>query len=123
MYISEAGIILILKSSLNIFICCCFVAQSCWTLCDLMDFSTPGFPVLHRSWSLLKLMFIESVMPSNHLIFYHPLLLPPLIFPSIRVFSNGLALHIMWPKYWSVSFNISPSYEYSGLISYRIDWV
>ena len=118
MYLSEAGIILILKSSLNIFICCCSVTQSCWTLCDLMDFSIPGSPVLHCSWSLLKLMFIESVMPSNHLILYHPLLLPPLIFPSIRVFSNGLALHIMWPKYWSVSFNISPSCEY-----FRVDFL
>ena len=74
-----------------------------------------------NSWSLLKLMSIELVMPSNHLILCHPLLLPPLIFPSIRVFSHESALHIRWPKYWSFSFNISPSNEYSGLISFRMD--
>ena len=68
-------------------------------------------------------MFIELVMPSNHLILCHPLLLPPSIFPSIRVFSNESALHIRWPKYWSFSFTISPSNEYSGLISFRIDWL
>ena len=72
------------------------------------------------SWSLLKLTSIELVMPSNHLIVCHPLLLPPSIFPSIRVFSSESALHIRWPKYWS--FSISPSSEYSGLISFRIDW-
>ena len=72
-----------------------------------------------NSWSLLKLMSIESVMPSNHLILCHPLLLPS-IFPSIRLFSSESALHIRWPKYWS--FSISPSNEYSGLISFRIDW-
>ena len=74
------------------------------------------------SESLLKLMSIESVMPSNHLILCRPLLLLPSIFPSIRVFSNESALHIRWPKYWSFSFSISPSTEYSGLISFRIDW-
>ena len=74
------------------------------------------------SKSLLRLMSIESVMPSNHLIFCHPLLLPPSIFPSIRVFSNESALHIRWPKCQSFSFSISPSNEYSGLISFRIDW-
>ena len=73
------------------------------------------------SQSLLKLMSIESVMPSNHLMLCHPLLLPS-IFPSIGVFSNESALHIRWPKYWSFSFNISPSDEYLGLISFRIDW-
>ena len=72
--------------------------------------------------TLLKLMSIESVMPSNHLILCHPLLLLPSIFPSIRDFSNELTLHIRWPKYWSFSFSISPSHEYSGLISFRIDW-
>ena len=72
------------------------------------------------SWSLLKLIFIESVIPSNHLILCHPLLLPS-IFPSIRVFSNELALHIRWPKYCSFSFRINPSNEYSGLISFRVD--
>jgi len=73
------------------------------------------------SWSLLKLLSIALVMPSNHLILCHPLLLPPSIFPSIRVFSNESVLHIRWPKYWSFSFSISPSNEYSGLISFRID--
>ena len=76
-----------------------------------------------NSRSLLKLMSIESVMPSNHLILCHPLLLPPSIFSSIRVFSNESALCTRWPKYWSFSFSISPSNEYSGLISFRIDWL
>ena len=75
-----------------------------------------------NSWSSLKLMSIELVMPSNHLILCRPLLLPPSSFPSIRVFSNESALHIRWPKYWSFSFSISPSNEYSGLISFGIDW-
>ena len=74
-------------------------------------------------WSLLKLMSIESVMPSNHLITCRPLLLLPSIFPSIRVFSNESALHIRWPKYWSFRFNISPSSEHQGLISFRMDWL
>ena len=73
--------------------------------------------------SLLKLMSIELVMPSNHLILCRPLLPPPSIFPSIRVFSSEAVLHIRWPKYWSFSFSISPSKEYSGLISFRIDWL
>ena len=76
-----------------------------------------------NSQSLLKPLSIESVMPSNHLIFCHPLLLLPSIFPSIRVFSNESALRITWPKYWSFSFNFSPSSEYSGLISFRMDWL
>ena len=76
-----------------------------------------------NSWSLLKLMSIDSVMPSNHLILCHPLLLPSSIFPSIRVFSNESVLHIRWPKYWSSSFNISFSNEYSGLISFRMGWL
>ena len=75
------------------------------------------------SRSLLKLMSIESVMPSNHLILYHPFLLWPSIFPSIRVFSSESVLHIRWPKYWSFSFSISPSNEHSGLISFRMDWL
>ena len=75
-----------------------------------------------NSWSLLRLMSIELVMPSNHLILCHPLLLPPSIFPSIRVFCNKSGLCIRWPNYWSFSFSISPSNEYSGLISFRIDW-
>ena len=76
-----------------------------------------------NSRNLLELMSIESVVPSNHLINCHPLLLPPSIFPSIRVFSNESVLSIRWPKYWSFSFNISPSNEYSGLISFRMDWL
>ena len=75
-----------------------------------------------NSWSLLKLMSIESVIPSNHLILCHSLLLPSII-PRIRVFSNESVLHIRWPKYWSFNFNISPSNEYSGLISFRMDWL
>ena len=88
-----------------------------------MDCRTPGFPVLHYFPDLLKLMSIESVMPSNHLILCCPLLLLPSIFPSIRVFSNKLALCIRWPKYWSFCFSISPSNEYSGLISFKTDWL
>ena len=76
-----------------------------------------------NSRSLLKLMSFESVMPSNHLILCYPLLLPPSIFPSIRVFSNELVLPIRWPKYWSFSFSISPSNEHPGLISFRMDWL
>ena len=76
-----------------------------------------------NSWSLPKLMSIESVMPSNHLILCHPLLLLPSIFPSIRVFFSKSVLCIRWPKYWSFSFSISPSNEYSGLISFRMDWL
>ena len=78
---------------------------------------------LTDSWSLLKLMSTESVMSSNHLILCHPLRLLPSIFPSIRVFSNESTLHIKWPKYWSFSFNISPSNEHPGLISFRMDWL
>ena len=76
-----------------------------------------------NSWSLLKFMSIESVMPSNHLILCHPLLLPPSNFPSIRVFLNESVLRIRWPKYWSFSFGFSPSNEYSELISFRMDWL
>ena len=99
------------------------VAQSCLTLCDPMDCSTPGSLCITNSWSLLKCMSIESVMPSNHLVLYRPLLLPPSIFPSIRVFSSELVFHIRWPKYWSFSFSINPSNEYSGLISFTMDWL
>ena len=87
-----------------------------------MDYSMPGYSVLHTLPKLFKLMPIESVMPSNHLILCCPLLLLPSIFPSIRVSSSGSALHIRWPKYWSFSFSISPSNEYSGLISFSMDW-
>ena len=100
----------------------CSVAQSCPTLCDPKDCSTPGLSITN-SQSLLKFMSIETVMPFNHLIPCHPLLLPPSIFTCIRGFSNESVLHIRWPKYWSFSFNISPSNEYSGLISLRIDWL
>ena len=98
------------------------VAQLCSSFCDPMDYGTPGFPVLHHLLELLKLFSIESVMPSNHLIVCCPLLLLPSIFPSIRVFSNESAFRIRRPKYWSFTFSISPSREYSGLISFRIDW-
>ena len=87
-----------------------------------MDYSMPGLPVTN-SWSLLKLLSLKLVMPSNHLILCCPLLLLPSIFPSIRVFSNESVLHIRWPKDWSFSFGISPSSEYPGLISFRIDWL
>ena len=94
------------------------VAQLCLTLCDPMDCSTQASLSITNSWSLLKLLSIESVMPSNHLILYHPLLLLPSIFPNIEVFSNESALHIRWPKYWSFSFNISSFNEHPGLISF-----
>ena len=98
------------------------VAQSCLTLRDPMDRSTEPSLSITSSWSLLKLISIDSVMPSNHIIFCHPLLLPS-IFPSIRVFSSELALCIRWAKYWSFSFSISHSNEHSGLISFRMDWL
>ena len=87
-----------------------------------MDWSTPGFPVPHHLLELPKLVSIESVMPSNHLILRRPILLIPSIFPSIRVFSNELVVHTRWPKSWSFSFSISPSNEYSRLISFKINW-
>ena len=87
-----------------------------------MDHSMPGLPSITNYWSLLKLMSIELVMPSNHLILCHPLLLLPSIFQSISIFSNESALCIRWPKDWSFSFSTSPSNEYSGLISFRMDW-
>ena len=104
------------------------VAQLCLvTLCDLLEHARGSTACqaslsITNSWSLLKLMSIESVMPSNHLILCHPLLLLPSIFPSIRVFSDESVLCIRWPKYWSFSFSISTSNEYSGLISFRMDW-
>ena len=113
----------------NFMLCVQFssVAQLCPTLCD--PHVTPWTAAcqaslsITNSWSLLKLMPIESVMPCNHLILCHPLLLPPSIFPSIRVFSNDSALLIRWPKYWSFSFSISPSNEHPGLVSFRMDWL
>ena len=95
------------------------VAQLCPILCDPMNHSTPGLPVHHQP----KPISIESAMPFNHLILCQPLLFPSSIFPNIRVFSNESALHIRWSKYWSFTFNISPSSEYSGLISFRMDWL
>ena len=99
------------------------VTQSCPTLCDPMNRRRQASLSITNSRSLLKLMSIELVMPSSHLIICRPLLLPPSIFPSIRVFSNESALHMSWPKYWSFSFNISPSDEHPGLISFRMDWL
>ena len=98
------------------------VPQTGLTLCNPMDFSTPGLPTITNSQSFLKSISIELVMPSNNLILCCLLLFLPSIFPSIRVFSNESVLLIRWPKYWSFSFSISPSHEYSGLISFRIDW-
>ena len=112
----------ILNKILANFISVSSAAQSCPTLCDPMDWSTPGLPVHHQLLEFTKLIPIESVMSSNHLILWRLLLLLPSIFPSIRVFSNDSALRIRWPKYWSFSFNISPTTEYSGLISLRMYW-
>ena len=88
-----------------------------------MNHSTPRLPVHHQLPGSTQSMSIESVMPSNHLILCRPLLLPPSIFPSIRAFSNESAFHIRWPKYWSFSFNISPSNEHPGLICFKMDWL
>ena len=100
-----------------------FSHKSCLSLCDPMTAAHQASLFITNSQSLLKLTSIELVMPSNHLILCHPLLLPTSIFPSFRVFSNESALCIRWPKYWSFSFNISPSNKYSGLISFRMDWL
>ena len=103
---------------------CISVAQLCLTPCDPMGHVARQASLsTTSSWSLLKLMCIESVMPSNHLILCRPLLLPPSIFPSIRVFYNELALRIRWPEYWSFNFNISPSNDQPGLISFSMDWL
>ena len=88
-----------------------------------MDYSTPDFPVHHQLQNMLKLMSIKLMMPSNHLILCCPLLLLPSIFPSFTVFSNELVLHIRWSKHWRFSFSLSPSNEYSGLISFRMDFL
>ena len=98
------------------------VAQLCLTLCNSMDCRMPSLSITN-SRSLLKLMSIESVMPSNHLILCRPLLLLPSIFPSIRILSNESVLRIRWPKYWTFSFSISPSNEHPGLISFRMGWL
>ena len=99
------------------------VTQSCPTLWTPWTAACQASLSITNSRSLPKLMSIELVIPSNHLILCHPLLLLPSIFPSIRVFSNESVLHMRWPKYWSFSFNISPSSGYSGLISFRMDWL
>ena len=99
------------------------VAQSCLTLCDPWTAVHQASLSIANSQSLLKLMSIDLVIPSNHLILCHPLLLPPSIFASFRVFSNESVLCIRWPKYWSFSFSISPSNKYSGLISFSMDWL
>ena len=108
---------------LEMYRCCCSVTESCLTLCDQWTAALQASLSFTTSWSLLKLTSTESVMPSNHLMLCHPLLILPSIFPNIRVFSSELALHIRWPKYWIFSFSISPSEEVwfplglTGLIS------
>ena len=132
---------LLIHSSPHLFplCCCCSVSKSCPALCHPISSvpllshvrrsATPWTTALQASLSITnsqsspKPMSIELVMPSNHLILCRPLLLLPSIFPSIRLFSNESALHIRWPKYWSFSFNINPSNEHPGLISFRIDWL
>ena len=100
------------------------VVQLCPSLCDPMECSTPGLPVHHQLLELIQIHSIEVMMPFHHLLLCHPLLLLLSIIPSIRVFSRKESvLHIRWPKFWSFSFNISPSNEYSGLISFRTDWL
>ena len=104
----------------NLMFRCCSVTKLCTTLCTLVNCSAPGSLSFTVSWCLLRYMSIESTMLSDHLICCYLLLLLPPVFPNIRVFSNEMALHIRWPKYWC--FSISPSNEYSGLIFFRIDW-
>ena len=117
------------KSSLQVQVAQSHPAESVQLFSRIQLFAAPRTAArqtslsITNSQSLLKLMSMESVVPSNHPILCHPLLLLPPIFPSIRVFSNESVLHIRWPKYWSFSFSISPSNEYSGLISFRIDWL
>ena len=106
-----------------IYICCFSVTESCLTLRLPWTSAHQASLSFTISRNLLKLISIESVMLSNHLILCHPLLLPPSIFPIMRVFSNESVLHIRWPKYWSLNFNISPSNEHPGLISFRMDWL
>ena len=102
--------------------CCYSVTQSCPTLCNPMDCSAPGLPVPHHLLEFAKFIFLALVMPSSRLILWCPLLLQSSIFPSIRDFSNESSVHIRWPKDWSFNFSLSPSSEYSGLISLKIDW-
>ena len=102
---------------------CCSVTQSSRLFATPWTVACQASLSFTNSWSLLNLMYIESVIPSNNLILCHPFFLMPSIFPSIRVFSNESALRIRWPEYWCFSFNISPSNEHSGLISFRMDWL
>ena len=111
----------IIISSSYCYCCCCSVAQLCLTLCNLMDCRMPTYPVLHYLPELAQTL-IHCVKPYSHFILCQLLLLLPSVFPRIRDFSNELALHIRWLKYWRLSFSISPSNEYSGLISFRTDW-
>ena len=113
----------VLTNHHHTWVTCCPVAKSCPTPCEPKDCSMPASLSFMISKSLLKLMSIELVMPSNHLMLSRLLLLLPSIFPSIKVFSNESVLRIRWPKDWSFSFNISPSNEHPGLISFRMDWL
>ena len=106
----------------NVFHYCCSVCQSCPTLCDHMNYSTPDLPAPHRLPKFAQVHVHCLVIPSSHLILWHTLFLLPSIFPSIRDFSSKSAVRIRWPKYWSLRFSISPSNEYSGLIYPKIDW-
>ena len=121
-WVTTLGTTQLSESPFGIRLKCCSDFKSCLTLPDPVDGSTPGFPSFAVSWSLLTFMSIESMMPSNHLILCCPFLFLPSIFPNMRVFSSESALCIRWPKYWSFSFSHSPSTEYSGLISFRMDW-
>ena len=114
---------LVIKKSTDSLVQFSSLAQLCLTFCDLVNCSMPGLLSITNSCSLPKLMSIESVMPSSHLNLCSPLLLLPPIPPSIRIFSNESALCLRWPKYWSFSFNISPSNEHPGLTSLRMDWL
>ena len=114
-------IVKIMKNTSRIYSTICSVAKLCPALCDPMEYSMLSFLSITSSHNFLKLMSIESVMPSNHLILCHILLFLPSVFPSITVFTNKSAFHMRWPKYWSFSFRISPSNEYSGLISFTMD--
>ena len=117
-FLKESG-----RHVLNLSVQFSSVPQSCPTLCDPMNHSMPGLPVHHQPWSSPKPTSIELVMPYSHLILCHPLLLLPPIPPSIRVFSNESTLCMRWPKYWSFSFNNSPSTEHPGLICFTMDWL
>ena len=112
------------KISIGPYICCCCQSPRSVSLFVIpWTVAHHAFLIIIISWRLPKFIFVESVMPSKYLILFCPLLLLPAIFPSIRVFSSESAVHIRWPKYWSFSFSISPSKEYSEFISFKIDWI